>query len=117
MDSPTISVLSPIEKRRLLVEDSGKEVEIALTERKVCCPKDLLVSNGFKKVNTTQINLARSGTARIQLVSSDTHANANRTEQWVMFLRVNAFLSSRTVIVQKAACASQNIPKSVPEEG
>ena len=48
VDSPTISVLSPIEKRRLLVEDSGK-VKIAVTERKVCCPEDLLVSNGFKK--------------------------------------------------------------------
>ena len=47
MDSPTISVLSPIEKRRLLVEDSG-EVEIAVTERKVFSPGDLLVSNGFK---------------------------------------------------------------------
>jgi hypothetical protein len=47
VDSPTISVLSPIEKRRLLVEDSG-EVEIAVTERKVFSPGDLLVSNGFK---------------------------------------------------------------------
>jgi hypothetical protein len=47
VDSPTISVLSPIEKRRLLVEDSG-EVEIAVAERKVCHPEDLLVSNGFK---------------------------------------------------------------------
>jgi hypothetical protein len=48
VDSPTITVLSPIKKRRILVEDSGK-VEIAVTERKVCCPEDLLVSNGFKK--------------------------------------------------------------------
>jgi hypothetical protein len=48
VDSPTITVLSPIKKRRLLVEDSGK-VEIAVTEKKVCCSKDLLVSNGFKK--------------------------------------------------------------------
>ena len=47
VDSPTSSVLSPIKKRRLLVEDSG-EVKIAVTERKVCCPEDLLVSNGFK---------------------------------------------------------------------
>jgi hypothetical protein len=29
------------------VEDSG-EVEIAIAERKVCCPEDLLVTNGFK---------------------------------------------------------------------
>jgi hypothetical protein len=48
MDSPTILVLSPIEKRRLLVEDSS-EVVIAETERKVFCPEDLLVSNGFKQ--------------------------------------------------------------------
>jgi len=48
VDSPTSSVLSPIEKRRLLVEDSG-EVEIAVTERKVCCPEDLLVKTGFKE--------------------------------------------------------------------
>jgi hypothetical protein len=48
VDSPTFTVLSPIKKRRLLVEDSG-EVKIAITVRKVCCPEDLLVSNGFKK--------------------------------------------------------------------
>ena len=47
LESPTSSVFSPIKKRCLLVEDSG-EVEIAITERKVCCPEDLLVSNGFK---------------------------------------------------------------------
>jgi hypothetical protein len=41
-------VLSPIEKRRLLVEDSG-EVKIAVTERKVFSPGDLLVTNGFKE--------------------------------------------------------------------
>ena len=47
MNSPTSSVLSPIEKCRLHVEESSKIV-IAKTERKVCCPEDLIVRNGFK---------------------------------------------------------------------
>jgi hypothetical protein len=46
VDSPTSSVLSPIKKRRLLVEDSREDVS-AVAERKVCHPDDLLVSNGF----------------------------------------------------------------------
>ena len=41
-------MLSPVEKRRLLVEDSG-EVKIAVAERKVFSPGDLLVTNGFKE--------------------------------------------------------------------
>jgi len=49
MNSPTSSVLSPIEKRHLLVEESMEVVVIAITEKKVFCPEDLLVSNGFKK--------------------------------------------------------------------
>jgi hypothetical protein len=48
MNSPTSSVLSPIEKRCLLVEES-REVVIAVTEKKVFRPEDLAVSNGFKK--------------------------------------------------------------------
>jgi len=40
-------VLSPIEKCRLHVEESSKIV-IAKTERKICCPEDLIVRNGFK---------------------------------------------------------------------
>ena len=47
MDSPTSSVLSPIEKRRLCVEESS-EIVIAETEKKVCHPEDLIVKNGFK---------------------------------------------------------------------
>jgi hypothetical protein len=47
VDSPTSSVLSPIEKRRLHVEESSKIV-VAETERKVCCPEDLIAANGFK---------------------------------------------------------------------
>ena len=49
-------------------------------------------------VVSTQTSLA-SQTARIQIVSSDTHANALRTEKWMLFLWVNAFLSSRTVVI------------------
>ena len=102
MDSPTSSVLSPIEKRRLHVEESS-EVVIAVTERKVCCPEEI-VANGFKLSGyyTDQPCLVP------KLVSSDTHANAICTEKWVMFFGVNAFLSSRVVvIVQHTACTSQ----------
>jgi hypothetical protein len=56
-----------------------------------------------RKVNTTQTGLARFRTARIQLVSPDTHANAQRTRILVLFLRVDDFLSSRMVIIQQAA--------------
>jgi hypothetical protein len=47
VESPTSSVFSPIEKRRLHVEESS-EVVIAITERKVCRPEDLYEKNGFK---------------------------------------------------------------------
>ena len=40
--------LSPIRKRHLHVEDSREDV-IVVAEKKVFCPEDLLVSNGFKK--------------------------------------------------------------------
>jgi hypothetical protein len=40
VDSPTSSVLSPIKKRHLHVEESS-EIVIAETERKVWCPEDL----------------------------------------------------------------------------
>ena len=47
LDSPTSSVLSPIKKRCLHVEDSREDV-IAVAEKKVFSPGDLLVKNGFK---------------------------------------------------------------------
>ena len=47
VDSPTSSVLYSIEKRRLHLEESS-EIVIAVTKRKVCCPEDLNVKNGFK---------------------------------------------------------------------
>ena len=47
VDSPTSSVLSPIKKKRLHVEDSREDV-IAVAEKKVCFPEDLLVKTGFK---------------------------------------------------------------------
>ena len=83
MESPTSSVLSPIEKRRLHVEESS-EVVISVTERKVCCPEDLIVATGFKLSGcyTDQPCLVP------KLVSSDTHANAIRTRILVLFLRV-----------------------------
>jgi len=92
VDSPTSSVLSPIEKCRLHVEESS-EVVIAAAERKVCRPEDLNVKNGFKLSFSTQTSLAGSQTARIQLVSSDTHAN------WMLFFEVNVFLSSSKVVI------------------
>ena len=47
VESPTSSVFSPIEKRRLHVEDSREDV-IAVAERKVCHLEDLLEKNGLK---------------------------------------------------------------------
>jgi hypothetical protein len=70
-----------------------------------------------RRVITTQTSLAWSRTAWIQLVSSDTHANAIGTIESVLFLRVNAFLSSRMVYVHHPACTGQNLTESMLRGG
>ena len=59
-DSFACAVLSPMKKRRLCVEESSEfenveitvtersKIAIAKTERKVCCPEDLRLRNGFE---------------------------------------------------------------------
>ncbi len=113
MDSPTITVLSPIKKRRLLVEDSG-EVEIAETERKVCCPEDLLEKNGFKLSVFYTDQPCQVRNCKDPACVFGHSCKCSTHKKWVMFLRVNAFLSSRRmVIVHHPACPSQKRTKNI----
>jgi hypothetical protein len=70
-----------------------------------------------RRVITTQTSLIPSKTARIQLVSMDTHVNVQRTRNSMLFLRVDAFLSSKVGIVQQAACTSQLFAESILRGG
>jgi hypothetical protein len=112
MDSPTGSVFSLIEKPHLHVEESS-EVVIAETERKVFCPEDLLVSNGFKKSDyytdqpCTIINCKDPACLYGHTCKCTAHKNFD-----AVLVPVNAFLSSRMVFVQHPACTSQNLTES-----
>jgi hypothetical protein len=115
LDNPTGSVLSPIEKRRLHVEESS-EVVIAVTERKVCRPEDLLISNGFKKSEyyTDQpclvLNCKDPACVFGQTCKCKAHKNCE------LFFGVNAFLTSRAVCAHHPACTSQNLTESKKTE-
>jgi hypothetical protein len=112
VDSPTISVLSPIEKRRLLVEDSG-EVEIAVTERKVFSPGDLLVSNGFKlSVYYTDLPCQVPNCKDPACVFGHT-CKCSTHKRMGDVLKAYAFLSSIMVYIHHASCTSQNLVKSM----
>ena len=92
--------LSPIKKHRLNVEDSREDV-IAVTEKKVFSPGDLLVKNGFKlSVYYTDQPCHVPNSKDPACVFGHTCKFPLHTSMG-NFLRVNAFLSSRKVVNSK----------------